>query len=80
MEPWHTVVCLCVCLLPAYSVARSKLSADTSNIGGRDRYLLRTEIDRHLVLKLRSRVMAFFAYFDCRGWRSGFSEDKTVHN
>ena len=26
---------------------------------------------RSLVLKLRSRVMAWFAYLDCRGWRSG---------
>ena len=26
---------------------------------------------RSLVLKLRSQVMAWFAYPDCRGWRSG---------
>ena len=32
-----------VCLLPAYSVARSKVSADTSNTG-RNRYLLGTEL------------------------------------
>ena len=46
-EPQKHTVSLFMCLLPAYCITHSKLSADTSNIG-RDRYLLRT------VLKLRS--------------------------
>ena len=73
----NRAVCrLSVCLSVCHSVCNKLFSSLTENQALKQatqaELVIYSDLNwRSLVLKLRSRVMAWFAYLDCRGWRSG---------